>query len=193
MAELMDVGTPVVEPGDMTDDDRLPGRRDGVTGLAAYTLGKLKTYLLFGVAALPDGVGNALKFLRVNATEDGYEWATPDVADAVPFSLGFGFTTALEASEKALLYTFAEAITFADDFADSVGDVGTNPAATFTMEVQKNGAAVGTIAISTGGAFTFATTGGSVSFAIGDRISVLGPGTAGTAADVSVTLLGARD
>lgn len=109
------------------------------------------------------------------------------------YRVGFFWTTAPTASEVLLLHTFTDAATFGDDFADAVGDVGTNPAATFTLDVQKNGASVGSISISTAGAFTFTTTGTSVSFAVGDQLKIVGPAVAGTAANASITLKGILD
>ncbi len=106
------------------------------------------------------------------------------------YRVGFFFTTSPTASEVLLLHTFTDAVTFADDFANGRGSVGTNPAATFTMDVQKNGASVGSIAISTGGVFTFATTGGPLTFDPGDQLKIVGPGSPGTAANVSITLKG---
>ncbi len=109
------------------------------------------------------------------------------------FSVGFGFTTTPTASEVLLLYTFAEAVTFPDEWSGSVGDIGTNPTSSFVLDVQKNGASVGTVTISTGGAFTLVTTGGTVAFAIGDQLKIVGPGSAdATAANVSITFLGAK-
>ena len=105
--------------------------------------------------------------------------------------ISFFFTTTPTSSEVLLLYTACEAISLADDFAGSVGDVGTNPTASFVLDVQKNGSSVGTITISTGGAFTFATTGGAVSLASGDQIKIVAPSSAdATCANVSITLKG---
>lgn len=116
-------------------------------------------------------------------------------AGAAPYRVGFFFTTALTASEVAVSHTFTEAVTFADDFAGSVGRAGTNPAASFAMDVQKNSGSgwtsVGTITISTAGVFTFVTAGGAVDFAIGDSLRVVGPAVADAAAGVSITLKGA--
>lgn len=101
---------------------------------------------------------------------------------------GFFFTNAPAANEVLFLHTVSDACTIADNFAGSVGDVGTNPAATFTMNVSVNGSAVGTISISTGGVFTFNTTAAEIALLPGDQIRVTGPATPGTAQDVSVTL-----
>ena len=121
---------------------------------------------------------------------DGAAWQT--VSSAAPLRpIAFFFTTTPTSSEVLLLYTAAESITLADDFAGSVGDVGTNPTASFVLDVQKNGASVGSITISTGGAFTFATTGTTVSLAAGDQLKVVAPASAdATVANVSITLKG---
>jgi VCBS repeat-containing protein len=106
--------------------------------------------------------------------------------------IAFFFTTTPTDDEVLCLYNAAESITLADDFAGSVGDVGTNPTASFVLDVQVNGASVGSITISTGGAFTFATTGGSVALVSGDQLKVVAPSSAdATIANVSITLKGA--
>jgi hypothetical protein len=58
--------------------------------------------------------------------------------------------------------------------------------------VKKNGSSVGTITISTAGAYTFVTSGGAtVSFVAGDYIEFYGPGVADTQiANFGVTLAG---
>lgn len=138
----------------------------------------------------------------VEVVQDGVNVQTTaqDIADLggggggdTIYRVGFFWTTAPAASEVLLLHTFSDNMTFADDFAGSVADVGTNPAATFDLDVQKNGASVGTISIATGGAVTFTSTGGAVSFATGDQMKLVGPATPGTAANVSITFKGTLD
>jgi hypothetical protein len=59
------------------------------------------------------------------------------------------------------------------------------------MNVQVNGSSVGTITVSTGGAFTFNTAGGAVSLVVGDRLKIVAPATPdATAALASFTLVG---
>jgi hypothetical protein len=88
------------------------------------------------------------------------------------------FTAAPVASELLLKHVFSETVYFPDNFAGSVGHVGTNPAATFDCDVKKNGSSIGTISVSTGGAVTFTTSGsGEESFASGDRIEIVAPAT----------------
>jgi len=85
-----------------------------------------------------------------------------------------------EASEVLVHYPVVEDMTLADDFASSVGSTLVNPAATFVMDVQKNGVSVGSISVSTGGVFTFTTSGGSVALVSGDTVTVLAPATPDT-------------
>lgn len=110
-----------------------------------------------------------------------------------PFTLGVAIIDPPEEDEVFVRYTFAEEVDFADDFAGSVADVETNPSATYTITVLKDGSSIGTISISTGGAVTFTTTGGAVTFAVGERLSLVGQsGAEGTLAGVSITFLGTR-
>lgn len=123
---------------------------------------------------------------------DGSAWAAFGGSSAQYRNISFFFTSTPTSSEVLLLYTACESITLADDFAGSVGDVGTNPTASFALDVQKNGSSIGTITISTGGAFTFATTGASVSLVSGDQVKIVAPASVdATVADVSITLKGA--
>lgn len=130
---------------------------------------------------------------------DGAAWVVVSVSNS--YRIGFFFTTAPSASEVLLLHVVSTAFTFPANFAtpNSNGAVGTNPAGSFALDVQRqvggSGAfvSIGTITISTGGAFTFATASGtSKSIAVGDVIKVLGPATPDAAiANVAITLVGA--
>lgn len=114
---------------------------------------------------------------------------------STPYRIGFFFTTAPTASEVLALHVVTDDFTFPANFAspNSRGSVGTNPASSFALDVQKNGSTIGTITISTGGAFTFATASGtSKSIAAGDVIKIVGPGTPDASiANVAITLAGA--
>ena len=85
-------------------------------------------------------------------------------------------------------------IEFPANFSGSVGHVGTNPAATFAIDVQDDGASIGTISISTGGTFTFTTTSGTAkTVASGSRIEFYAPSDSpaeATVADIAATLKG---
>ena len=110
------------------------------------------------------------------------------------YRVGFFFTTAPSGSEVLALHVATSAFTFPANFASptSKGAVGTNPAASFAMDVQKNGSTIGTITISTGGVFTFATASGTAkSVAVGDVIKIVAPATPDASiANAAITLVG---
>ncbi|HNA87302.1 MAG TPA: hypothetical protein PLB04_17135 [Nitrospira sp.] len=110
----------------------------------------------------------------------------------------FGFTTAPTSDEVLLLHTFPVAVTFLDEWLGAYGNVGTNPASTFTFTVKKRTAAgvlttVGTITVTSGGVITFATSGTTVSFAVGDQIQVIAQNTVETIANASFTFAGTEN
>jgi hypothetical protein len=78
------------------------------------------------------------------------------------------------------------------NFVASYGNVGTNPTATATLTVSLNGATIGTLSISTGGVFTFATTGGAIiTVDAGDLLQVTAQASAdATLANIGATFLG---
>jgi len=64
----------------------------------------------------------------------------------------------------------------------------TNPGATWTADILKNGSSVGSVEISTAGAYSF-TVASDVSLAAGDRIELESPASAdGSISDIQVTL-----
>lgn len=90
------------------------------------------------------------------------------------------------------------AATFPANWSGAQGHINTNPTSSFVITLRKNattsanGTAVGTVTVSPGGAFTFATTAGaSQAFVAGDHLSAWGPGTAdATANDFNFTMTG---
>lgn len=123
---------------------------------------------------------------------DGAVW-TPFSGGSVAYSLPFGFTSAPVNAEVLLIHVFAENVLLPDNFTGARGHVGINPTATATLTVQKNGADVGTISISTTGVVTFNTTGTTVSFVPGDRMNVLAQSVAdATLANCAFTFRGTR-
>ncbi len=110
-----------------------------------------------------------------------------------PYWVPFFFTTTPVGDEILLIHTFGEEIDFLNDFAGSVGDVGTNPTASFVLTISIDGSDIGTITIATGGGITFVTTGGALTVTTGQVMRVRGPTTPdATVANVSLTLKGAR-
>jgi len=86
------------------------------------------------------------------------------------------WTGTISGTDKQLLrFKATTAMLIPKDFAGSVGSVGTNPAASATFNVKKNGSAAGTIVVSTGGVFTFSASGSSISLAIGDVLTITSP------------------
>jgi hypothetical protein len=96
--------------------------------------------------------------------------------------------TALAANEVlgAITPPSGETWTFAANFGGSSGKKvsgGTNPAASYQLDVKKSGTSTGTITISTAGAVSFATSGGTSFSLTGgtDELQVIGPATIDTA------------
>jgi hypothetical protein len=104
------------------------------------------------------------------------------------------FVAKPDAAALVFLLTYPRVVTFAANFAGSVGTVRVNPTATATYTVKKNGSAIGTIVVSTAGVVTFTTTGGAAqAFAVGDRMTVEAPSPQdGTLADAAFTLAGTK-
>jgi len=110
-----------------------------------------------------------------------------------PYDVTFAYAGAPPNATVLQLICFRLAVTMSGNFAGSTGHCGGNPTATAVYTVYKNGATIGTVTISTGGAFTFATTSGAApSFAIGDSLSILTPITDATLSSVTMTFAGTR-
>jgi hypothetical protein len=105
--------------------------------------------------------------------------------------LGMFFPGNPGSSQLLFKFVAARAMTFPANFAGSRGEVGTDPASAFVMDVDVNAFTVGTISVSTSGVFTFATSGGSTqAVAAGDVITISGPISAdGSIADIAATLV----
>lgn len=105
------------------------------------------------------------------------------------------FTTTPTSSEVLWLHVAGAAFTIPANFTAALqSSIGTNPAATFALDLQKNGTSIGTISVSTSGAVTATTVGGtSKSIAVGDVLKLVAPGTADTtAANMAFTIIGVR-
>lgn len=85
-------------------------------------------------------------------------------------------------------------VIFAANFSGAVGHVGTNPAATFAIDVQDDGSTIGTISISTGGVVTFTTTSGTAkTVTSGHRLEFYAPADSpaeASIANIAATLKG---
>lgn len=90
-----------------------------------------------------------------------------------PYEIPFGFADAPTADQVLLIHVFTSAVNFPNDFAGSLGDVGDNPTAIATLDIQLNGASIGSISVSIAGVPTFTTTGGVLNAVPGDRLEVI--------------------
>lgn len=110
---------------------------------------------------------------------------------SIPYDIGVFIPGEPADAALVMQYVAPRAIAFPDDFAGAVGRCSVNPTGTSVFDVLKNGSSIGSVSISTGGVFTFSTTGGAVSLAIGDYLSMTAPGTAdATLANISIILKG---
>lgn len=117
-----------------------------------------------------------------------------DVMPVTPlyYGIGFYFVVTPDPSEILALHVAMSSFTLAANFAASRGSCGTNPTASFAIDVQKNGASIGTVTIATGGTFTFTTSGGGAkTVAAGDVLKFVAPSSSdATCANVAITLKG---
>lgn len=102
-------------------------------------------------------------------------WTAVAVVPALYYNYGSFAVGAITATEVLMDHIVTEAHTLADDFVGCQASVGSNPAALWTASVEKNGVAVGTLAISAAGAVTWNTTGTTVAMAVGDVLTLKAP------------------
>jgi hypothetical protein len=100
------------------------------------------------------------------------------------------------AAEVVGLHVAGKAFTIPANFGSGalLSYVGTNPTATYAIDVQQNGTTIGTISVSTSGVVTATTTSGAAkSIAAADVLKFVAPGTAdATGANMAFTIIGAR-
>jgi hypothetical protein len=111
-----------------------------------------------------------------------------------PFDVICSLVGAPTTGQLVFLMTFVRTVNFAGNFTGSAGTVGTNPTATATYTVARNGTSIGTAVVSTGGVVTFTTTSGATeSFSSGDILTVTAPSPAdATLANAAFTFAGTR-
>lgn len=139
--------------------------------------------------AANDNTGDSLRLggTKINANfTELYSWSLRLIAAF--------FTTTPSASEVLALYVAADAFTLPANLAGTQVVVGTNPAATFAIDVQKNGASIATISIATSGTVTLSTAGGTAkAIAAGDVIKLVAPLTPDTTiANAAINLKGTK-
>lgn len=108
------------------------------------------------------------------------------------FACGFYFSGTPDTNANIWTFIMPWAVDFANEFAGSYGHCGTNPSGTTDFDVQRNGSSIGTVSVSSGGVFTFTTTGGAESFTAGQRISIISPANLNGMANISMTFFGSK-
>lgn len=135
--------------------------------------------------------GASKQNVRVNVAGDGiiFEDRPYDIGIAVPDKPLGGVNI------EFVRVSISRECLFPAGFAGSVGSVRANPTTARTWNIKKNGTVIGTVDISTGGAFTFTTNGNATqAFSSGDVLSIEDTlAQDATLSDVSLTLLGKRN
>lgn len=108
------------------------------------------------------------------------------------YDMRFGFAATPTSSQVIDTVMAVRDIDLPANLAGSLGRVGTNPTASFVMNLKDDGTTIGTITVSTSGVFTFATTSGTAkTIATGSVVTLEAPATAdATVANLTMTLLG---
>jgi hypothetical protein len=110
-----------------------------------------------------------------------------------PYDISLYWAGILAANTKLTRFVFDRAISFAVNLAGSIANAGTAATASVSITIAKNGTSIGSLTFAAGatsGAFSVAA---ATNFAIGDLLTLVGPGAAdATLADISVTLTGTR-
>ena len=144
------------------------------------TLGELSD--LSDIALVTPAIGQMLRY-------DGADWTNEEV----PYDLMVFLPGPFAAGSLMVRILFDRDVTFPENFTGSRGRSGTNATGDTVLDVQKNGANVGTITFTNAGATaTFALSGGA-SFVAGDYLDILNEDPAdSTLADVALALKGLR-
>jgi hypothetical protein len=131
--------------------------------------------------------GNSGQFLK-SLGSAAPVWGDP------PYDLPLSFLGTPTAGQLMGKLIMVRDVALSANFSGAAGHVGTNPAATFAIDVQDNGASIGTISISTGGVFTFTTTSGTAkTVSSGHRLEFYAPANSpadASIANISATLKG---
>jgi len=116
--------------------------------------------------------------------------------DALPvaYDVPVAFADAPDAGALIHKVMIVRDVDFSADFSGSSGHVGTNPDATFDVDVKDDGSSIGTISVSTSGTFTFTTTSNTAkTVAAGSRLEFYAPSNSpaeATIANFAATLKG---
>lgn len=151
-----------------------------VCGTTTLTLEIGKSYLVY-----TDGTANGI---------EAYELLASGGAVApVPYDVGTSIIGKPNNGEIVLRYVFARATTFPVNLAGSQAKAGLAATASATFNVRKNGTNVGSFVFAASGTVATFTMASATSFAVGDVLEIVAPGTADASlADIAVTLAGTR-
>jgi hypothetical protein len=158
-------------------------KTDGASPETATTIAVTAGQVFIGYT---DGTSTGLFGAAVTGAGGG---STP-----VPYDLPLSFSGSPTAGQLIGKLVMARDVSLGADFSGSTGHIGTNPSATYAIDVQDNGSSIGTISISTGGVFTFTTSGGTAkTISSGHRLEFYAPANSpadSTAANIAATLKG---
>lgn len=116
---------------------------------------------------------------------------TSGTLQSIRSDVALNFSGVPTASQKATFIT-GRAFTLPQNLTTptSQATIGTNPTATLTVTLKKNGSSIGTVAYATNGTPTLTFASG-VSFAVGDILTAICPASPdATGADIAINLLG---
>lgn len=119
--------------------------------------------------------------------------AEVNIADIDFYDLGMDFLGVPADGQIIARWVVLREITMAADFTGAAGNILTNPTATLAIDIKDDGTTIGTVSISSAGAFTFTTVSGTAKVvAAGSVVTATAPGTADTTgSDIVFTLPGA--
>ena len=118
------------------------------------------------------------------------QWANEET----PYDLSFFLPGTYSSGALMAQVVLDRAVTFPDGLAGAQGYAGVIATTTTVLDLQKNGANVGTITFTSAGSTAAFAMSGAISFAAGDRLSIVNQDPAdATLADLSLTLKGKRD
>jgi hypothetical protein len=146
------------------------------------------------IKAAYEGEADTNAFTDAEKTKLAGIAAGATVDQVIPYDFGVYYPDQPTSSQVLNKLVFPRAASTADDFAGSYGHVDTNPTAQFDVDVQVEGVSVGTVSVSTGGVFTFTTSGGALSISAGERLEFIAPAsTDATIAGLSFTIVAEVD
>jgi hypothetical protein len=159
-------------PVSIADQTILGNNSGGVHAPIALTVAQTKTLLGLGTMALEA----AASYYTSAATDAAIAAAIAAAAPVLYYNYGGFAVQNILASEIVMDHIATVAHTLQANLVGCRVSVGTNPAATFALDVQKNGASIGTISIANTGVVTLTTVGGTAKAIVaGDVVTIIAP------------------